>query len=232
MVPFLIGGATESERWEQRRSLERLCDGRVEIRVETRDDTRSRFGYYKDGLQGDYGPGEDSPDGQKIALTFLCPDPFWYSQERSTVRQLVGLRKPFLSKPDENGLAAPFFPVILDSSTIEGEFVFDIAGDVEAWPTWHVTGPGADLLIENKFTGDRIFVSGEFREPVTIVTRPQVQDITSEGATAGELWDRVSLDSALFPLVPGKNEISISMVGASAKSSVRMSYRERFKAGY
>jgi hypothetical protein len=127
---------------------------------------------------------------------------------------------------------APFFPVVLASSTVEGAFVLDVQGDAEAWPAWEITGPGEDLLIENVTTGDRIFVSGEFKEKVTIVTRPQEQDITSPGATSGELWDRVSVDSVLFPLPPGESHIKMSLVGASAASKVTVTYREAWKAGY
>jgi hypothetical protein len=125
-----------------------------------------------------------------------------------------------------------FFPVILAQSTVEGAFTFDINGDAPTWPTWIVDGPGEDLLIENKKTGDRIFVSGRFDEQVTITTRPQVQDITSPSHMDGSLWDRVSIDSVLFPLSPGENEVAITMVGASAKTQVQMTYQEAWKAGY
>jgi hypothetical protein len=448
VVPFLLGGVDAVDRWEQRRALERMCDGLVEIRVDalSNGEYRSRYGYYSDGLQGDYAAGEDSPDGQKLALTFLCPDPTWYGPSRQITRSLVLSAKPFLSARSgevatvsrrnllpnpsfESGLGqgsmayggagsgatsalstewaqtgvqsvristanatgndtafypfgykaeaaaaaafgmtpgktftfaatlhipatltgpagvsprqiavhtvdstgafawlhsqseiapnavgtyrlsttftvpegaagvgvrlflghgksatdavywdsmtleegttdgsyfdgdtpsdgvhayqwtgtqhaspsvqvpaasvrAPFFPVVLASSTVEGAFVLDVQGDAEAWPAWEITGPGEDLLIENVTTGDRIFVSGEFKEKVTIVTRPQEQDITSPGATSGELWDRVSVDSVLFPLPPGESHIKMSLVGASAASKVTVTYREAWKAGY
>jgi hypothetical protein len=48
----------------------------------------------------------------------------------------------------------------------------------------------------------------------------------------GSLWDRVSIDSVLFPLSPGENEVAITMVGASAKTQVQMTYQEAWKAGY
>lgn len=239
VIPLLLGAVDPDARAVQRRTLERLCDGAVEVRVDSGDgDYRSRYGYYKDGLQGDYGSGEDSPDGQKLALTFLCPDPTWYGPVRETVRALDGVRKPFLARvtgQDGDGhdlYSPPFFPVILSSSTVEGAFVFDIAGDAEAWPTWVVDGPGEDLLIENRTTGDRIFVAGSFDEQVTIVTRPQMQDVTSPSHMDGSLWDRVAVDSVLFPLAPGRNEVAITMVGASAKTQVQMTYQEAWKAGY
>lgn len=234
MLPIIVRSPSGPGIRQMMHDLQRVlmvADGTCEVVVYDpyTGDGRRRAVAYKDGLST---PEWKGPNSVKYGVTVDVPDPLWYGPERVTTRQLVGLRKPFLDAPDDDGLAAPFFPIILDSSTIDGRFTFDIFGDAEAWPTWQVTGPGADLLIENKSTGDRIFISGEFREPVTVITAPQEQDIISEGSTRGELWDRVSLDSTLFPLAPGKNEISISLVAASAQSSVRMSYRERFKAGY
>ena len=58
-IPILLGGDYE-ERAEDRRTLERLSEGDVEIRVTQPDgESRSRTGVYVDGLDGDYGAGED-----------------------------------------------------------------------------------------------------------------------------------------------------------------------------
>lgn len=97
VVPILLGRSRFMDRFEQRRTLERLCDGLVEIRIETAEGTRSRWGWYSDGLRGDYGEGEDSIDGQKLALTFLCLDQFWKGEEHSFVYKANEPKKPFLS---------------------------------------------------------------------------------------------------------------------------------------
>ena len=126
----------------------------------------------------------------------------------------------------------PFFPVVLSDSTIQGAHVLEVHGDAEVWPTWTITGPGEDLLIQNDVTGERIFISGEFGEQVTVVTRPQEQDVFSLSSDRGGLWDRVSLDSVLFPLQPGENQVRMSMVNAKPSSAVTLSYRERYRAGH
>lgn len=126
----------------------------------------------------------------------------------------------------------PFFPVVLSDSTIQGAHVLEVHGDAEVWPTWTIDGPGEDLLIQNDVTGERIFISGDFGEQVTVVTRPQEQDIFSMFSDRGGLWDRVSLDSVLFPLQPGENRVRMSMVNAKPSSAVTLSYRERYRAGH
>lgn len=432
-LPILLGGS-ERARWDLRRKLERLVRGEVEIRV-TRPNgvSRSLFGFYKQGLEGKYGAGEDSPNGQKLVLDFLCPDPLWKGEEIGPIFQLQGLRKKFLSEraqpvptgrknyvvnpsfeasasgvfsagvyslsnpqssaavagsrvleakvataptagnvyvylgqyldpsaiqvgkwvaarvrmrwvsgskflrfrmnytgnspwggevvdgsdgqwheftvaaqitsgttriapagyvaddaawtvppvvgttiqqdgfiacvanTEAEALAAvaeyrdgdspswgwsgephnsvsveyvkestyqsPFLPIVLASSTVQGEFNVSIAGDAPAYPTWIIDGPGSDLIIESN-KGKSIKVLGEIADQVTITTNPLRQDITSPSKPNGELWENVPTDSDFFPLEPGSQKIKISMVGAKPNSIVRCIYREQFEAGW
>ena len=97
-IPILLGGGYE-ERAEDRRTLERLSEGDVEIRVTQPDgESRSRTGVYVDGLDGDYGAGEDSPDGQKLVLTFDCPDYRWFGPQREESWSLSPKRTAWLSQ--------------------------------------------------------------------------------------------------------------------------------------
>lgn len=230
MLPILLGARDFYQRRMDRRTLEQLCDGEVEIRITHGDGWfRSRMGYLKDGLEGSYGSGEDSHDGQQIVLSFLCPDPWWYGSEKGFVQKVEAGRKPFITSFD-GPATIPFFPVVLASSTVAGAYQLQIAGDAPAWPVWEIHGPGEDLLIESVDTGDRIFIEGEFGEVVTVDTRQG--DIYSETYSQGELWDRVSLDSVLFPLKPGNNSVKVTMVNARPDSEVRLRYREVFRAGH
>lgn len=98
MIPMLLGGTYE-ERFEDRRRLERMCAGEVEIRVTQPDgEFRTCTGLYVDGLEGSYEAGEDSPDGQKLVLTFTAPDPSWYGSQQSEVWALSPERMQILSE--------------------------------------------------------------------------------------------------------------------------------------
>ena len=97
-IPILLGG-DYGERAADRRTLERLSEGDVEIRVTQPDgESRSRTGVYVDGLDGDYGAGEDSPDGQKLVLTFDCPDYRWFGPQREEAWSLSPKRTAWLSQ--------------------------------------------------------------------------------------------------------------------------------------
>lgn len=232
-LPILLGGS-ERKRWDLRRKLERLMRGEVEIRVTRSNGVyRSRFGYYKAGLEGSYGAGEDSPNGQKLVLEFLCPDGLWQGEEQTPNFRLSGLRKKFLtaSSTDPSFGASPFLPIRLASSTVQGEIVINIGGDAPVYPTWVIDGPGKDLIIEND-KGDSIKVLAEITDQITIVTDPLQQDITSPANPDGELWENVPTDSVLFPLEPGEQRIKMSMVDAKPNSLVQCFYRENFLAGW
>lgn len=230
MLPIMIANPDFYQRREDRRRLEQLCSGQVEVTVKHPDGwSRSRVGYLRDGLEGAYGEGEDSHDGQKIVLTMLCPDPLWYGEERVIVQKVDAGRKPFITSLG-GPATIPFFPVILADSTVDGAYELDIRGDAETWPVWEVTGPGEDLLIEKVSTGERVFIEGEFGETVTIDAKRG--DIYSDTYTQGELWDRTSLDSVLFSLDPGVNRVKITMVNARPDSEIRLRYREVFRAGH
>lgn len=230
MLPVLLAATDFYVRREWRRTLERLCAGEVEIRVSHPDGwARSRKGYLKEGLEGSYGAGEDASDGQTLVLSFLCTDPWWYGNEKGFVQKVDAGRKPFITSFD-GAATIPFFPVVLASSTVAGAYQLEVSGDAPAWPVWEISGPGEDLLIENTDTGEQIFIEGEFGEVVTIDTK--AGDIYSESFTQGELWDRTSLDSVLFPLQSGNNSIRVTMVNARPDSEVRLRYREVFRAGH
>ncbi|WP_145997472.1 hypothetical protein [Brevibacterium sp. 239c] len=232
-LPILLGGS-ERKRWDLRRKLEQLARGQVEIRVTRSNGVyRSRFGFYKSGLEGMYGAGEDSPNGQKLVLEFLCPGEYWNGEEQGPDFRLTGLRKRFLSeRADEpGGYESPFLPIVLASSTVQGEFEINIGGDAPAYPTWIVDGPGSDLIIEND-KGQSIKVLTEIEDQVTITTNPLRQDITSPMKPDGELWEHVPTTSVFFGLEPGTQTVKMSMVGAKPNSLVRCLYRENYWSGW
>lgn len=443
-IPILLGG-DYGERAEDRRTLERLSEGDVEIRVTQPDgESRSRTGVYVDGLDGDYGAGEDSPDGQKLVLTFDCPDYRWFGPQREeswslspkrtawlsrmrdeptlprlvrtnhilnqsivgtagravfsdaagypptsssaspemprygttswrleatgsggsrvggkldssasgTMRYKAGLwmrpgtgvrRAQVYIESDQSGqwettatervespfglpqewahivveepqpqsgnrrirfefgaglgaisgaipvgsvsyvdgavltdaqspvdywdgdsdvpgyaaswegaphasashlhtipasaedvLAVPFGTMRLSESTVQGAKQVEIAGDADAEAVLIIDGPGEDLEVVNETTSQRIFITGDIDETLTIDSRGGWQDIYSDSMRDGEWWARVNEDAPeeLITLAPGQNLIRVTMVNAHPQSNVRLLYRETYRAGH
>ncbi|MFE7605781.1 hypothetical protein ACFU1Q_11525 [Brachybacterium paraconglomeratum] len=177
---------------------------------------RTARGIYKDGLDGDFGSGYHGY-WQKLGLTFECPDPWWLGPEQTVELRVNPGSKPFLSD------TVPFFPVVLAQSTVQGRFDVTIAGDGPVWPAWEVVGPGTDLVIARG--SDRIKILGDFPagSPVLIDT--------AAGRITPDRWDDTTLESVLFPLEAGRQTITVTLVGATKDTLVRLTYRERYLEG-
>ena len=219
-VPLLLSG-TELSVAEARRDLTRLLAphlGPVDVRIEdpvTGTDRMIR-GYLRDGMEGDFGT-DFGRSWHRLGLTFECPDPWWLGPEQIVELRIDPGSKPFISQ------SAPFFPVMLAQSSVQGQFEVDILGDGPVWPSWQVTGPGVDLTISNG--QDVIEISGEFdaSSPVLIETGP--------GRITPDRWADLSLRSRLFSLDPGQQMLTVTLVGASTDTLVRLTYQERFLEG-
>ena len=187
--------------------------------------SRSKTVFYKSGL--------DTPTVYEqgyiaYGLTFDYVDPYWYGDEQSQTLRLGDPLKPFITAPTPAGSeAVPFIPVVLGNSALDGDATLDVSSQLPVYPTWIVTGPGADLRIE---TNGVVFeLRGKIPDRVEITTDPRTGiDITGDGMTRGELWERVPLSSELAPLKPGRNKIRISMTGVEGPSSVTVRYRGRY----
>ena len=236
-LPVAIKGPDASTVAENQRRLENVLqvasDEPVELVVEAPHlgTTRRRYVYYLEGLEGAIGGSDSHFTWRHIPLKVLALDPMWYGREREIVQTVDAGRKPFLT---EVGGAAtiPFFPVILADSTVDGAYELDIQGDANAWPIWEIHGPGEDLLIEKVSTKERIFIDGEFTEPITVDARPTISDIYSGTLIDGQLWERVDDDYSLFALTPGVNRVKITMVNARPDSYIRLRYSETWLAGW
>lgn len=220
-IPLFMEAASSGGLSVMRRELTALLAphrGPVEVRIEdpaTGSDRMVR-GYLRDGLDGDFGDGFHGA-WQTLGLTFECPDPWWLGPERTAEFRINPGSKPFLSD------TVPFFPVILSESAVVGEFEVDVQGEGDVFPVWEIVGPGTDLVLSNGT--DFIEISGDFAAGT--VTRID----TGAGRITPDRWADVSLRSRLFPLRPGRQTITATMVGATTDTLIRLTYRERYLEG-
>ena len=220
-VPLLMESDSVAGLSAMRRELNRLLAphlGPVEVRVQDPATGTDRMirGYYREGLDGDFGSGFHG-SWQTLGLTFECPDPWWLGPERTTELRVNPGSKPFISTVES------FFPVLLAQSSVIGQFSVDISGDGPVWPSWEVVGPGSDLVIGRG--SDRIEISGAFDAgSVTLID-------TASGRIVPDRWADTSLRSRLFSLEPGMHDLTVTMVGASTDTLVRLTYQERFLEG-
>lgn len=217
-LPFGVWKPTKRELTEFRRRLYRSLAphlGPVTIRVSDppTGSNRTISGYLQKGLEGDF---TDDFNGyhQTFGLSFTCLDPWWQGEPQRIESRIRTTSKPFISTKSS------FFPVILSGSSVRDEYVLQVVGDGEVYPTWVITGPGSDLTISNG--KDTFTINHELRAGEKITIDTQNRRITPD------LWSKVPLSSRLFPLTPGENRLTITMVGATPETSVDALYRERY----
>lgn len=176
---------------------------------------------YKSGMEGN-----DSDDvygvlWRDFPLTFRAVDPDWLGSSDVQLSYLLDQTPSFFF---------PILPLSLSSSSVFADATISNAGDLAAWPVWTITGPGADPVLDNLTTGERLALTVTLAvgEGLTIDTRPGAKTVVkSDGSN---LFAALSSDSALWALASGSNTVRIEMPAADANSAVRLSYTPRYLA--
>lgn len=225
-IPMRVHLATMAELTDWRRGFMRMLapspgdvqGSFVDVRVQdpATGSDRTIRGLYKDGLAGDFG-SDFLGRYQAFGITLECPDPWWVGPEHVTTLRISPGVKAFLST------SVPFFPVMLAQSTVIGRFDVTVVGDGPVDPVWEIVGPGTDLVISN---GSSVFeLRGTIRAGEVIRLDAGAQRIIPDR------WQDVSTRSRLFKLPTGRTSLRVTMVGATADTLVRLTYRERYREG-
>jgi hypothetical protein len=156
-------------------------------------------------------------------LQFYAPVPTWEGDTVSRTWQLA---------PSSAGVP-PMPPVLLGSGAVIGASTVTNPGDTDAYPIWTITGPGT-VTVTNSDTGQ----SYAFTQAIpagTVVTvdcRP-VELAPSTGLTATDAggtdwWPHLADYPNFWTLPPGDANLSITVTGATAASSVTVEFAPRY----
>ncbi|MFG3710880.1 phage distal tail protein [Micromonospora sp. NPDC047730] len=171
----------------------------------------------EDGWGGE--PGENLRFANPV-LTLFAPDGFWQDVEPQFVRRsYVGATVPYLS---------PYLTV--SSSQILGESTINNPGDVEAWPSWKITGPATELVATNGTTGESFTLTHTLAagQTATITIAPErtlVRGPAGENLIGSLNWP----GAILWGLVPGVNDVNFEVNGSGAGTQVELSYFPRYE---
>jgi len=215
VLPGPTAGRTELRRWAK--ALDPLKgEGTITV-VQGDYPGRQLVCAYEAGLESF---AEEYPLLGLTTLMFRAADPYWQDSIESQV----------LAQPDEGIITwFPFLPLELGASDVFSGTAIENTGDVDAWPIVTVTGPGLDVTVANRTTGQSWQILGEMVAGETLVVdhRPGHKTVRLNGATAfGELTDT----SSLWPLVPGGNHVEIVLGAVTEGSSVLFTWRNRWLA--
>jgi hypothetical protein len=174
--------------------------------------------------------GDDSAGGpilQRAVLSLYCQESYWRDASATvyTFTSGTGVRSWF-----------PYWPYDLTPSSVFAEETITNSGQIETWPVWTITGPGANPTMTNLTTDETLELSGLTLAAGDVVT----VDTSERGATAKtienqtgvNLWPYATTTSVLWPIEKGANIIRVTMSGTTGASAVSLSYRRRWAGGH
>nr|WTB31177.1 phage tail family protein [Streptomyces sp. NBC_00830] len=173
--------------------------------------------YYVAGAEGDLGQDNSDLHWQVVGLTFSCPSPYWLGDQ--------------VSKTFSTGASGSFFPVLpltVRDSQVLGDATIDNPGCAPSFPVWTIHGPATSAVVTNTTTGQSFSVTASLgsSDVLVIDTRERVQTAVLNGST--NWWPNLTTDSELWALQPGRNDISLALVGTTGDTTVRVDYQPRF----
>lgn len=201
----------------------RLGAGQLEI---ARPDGSARVidAYYESGadVSGKQGYGITS---DFFVLSLFCEDPYWRDAVPQQVHREFAEGVDFLSP----------YPSV-SSSQVLGDTVLVNPGDVDAWPSWVMTGPASILTATRADTGDSFTLDPaadtvehgdlEAGEYVTVETDPpRVRYMDGSNWVAALDWP----GAVLWSLPPGETAVTFELGGATSGSAVDMSFYPRYE---
>lgn len=191
----------------------RMGPGRLRL---ARPDGSSREieAYYQSGWDQEPGQGwtHDTP-----VIALFCPDGFWRDTEPEEILGEYATPVDYLSP----------YPSVSGGSVLGATTVTN-GGDVEAWPTWTITGPATSITATNVTLGQSFTLTYSLAvdQVITITTRPGT--IVGPGGvnlTSSLTWP----GSRLWRLLPGANDVNFDVGGAGTGSSVQLTYYPRYE---
>lgn len=179
---------------------------------------------YQDGWQGLGQPGTGL-SWDRAVVSLLAEDPYFFDPVPVVSTRAFGGAADFLSP----------YPLVT-SSQVLGDSVLTNPGDVQAWPTWTITGPASLVTVARTDTGESFVLDPNAAgiahgnllagEQVTVTTDPP-----SVRGPDGSNWI-ASLDwptASLWALQPGDTPVNISLTGASTGSGVVTTFNARYE---
>jgi phage-related protein len=174
----------------------------------------------KQGLEGQEGQDVSGPTWRRLVLVFRTTGSDPWARAPSPVS---------LSFTQAAAAASwfPFFPIVLGGAGIFANPSIDNPGDFEAEPIWTLVGPMTNPTLTNTTTGAKIALTLALLtgQTLTIDTRFRIKTVLRNDGT--KLFSALSNDSSLWPLVPGRNVLSIVTSGTSTASQVQLSFTAR-----
>ncbi|MDX3206069.1 phage tail domain-containing protein [Streptomyces scabiei] len=198
--------------------------------VESNGDPRYLYCYYKSGVEGSEATDQAGFTWAKYGIQLTAFDPWFYSDEVTVASWKFEAAKPFFN----NG--GTFLPPSL-SEGLPSETIVSVTnpGDIEAWPTWEITGPVKQLTLTNVFgesfqigplgTGADVIPTGR---TLIVDSRPGYKTLKDDLGT--NYYPLLAPNPVLWNIPPGDSLIDVDLVAGSGPASISISFNPRYES--
>lgn len=179
---------------------------------------------YQEGWEG-LGQAGTGISWDNAVVSLLAEDPYYFDPDPVTITLTSGTPADYLT---------PYFSV--SSAQVLGAVTITNPGDVDAWPSWTISGPATLITITRTDTGDSFVLDPNATgvahgnllvgQSVTVTTDPpsvRYQDGTNWIGTLN--WPT----AVLFGLQPGENDLTVEVDGAGTGSEVVLNFYARYE---
>lgn len=165
---------------------------------------------------------EDVPDWRKAIVSLHAADPYWYADAPETEVHTANLGTPVAF------LSSEFLPFQFNSDVFFAGSTVDNPGQVESWPTWRIVGPGVNPSLRNYTYGEVMTFDRTLGVGEVILIELERAGVNITDGLGTKLFSRLSNPSVAWSIRPRLNNVQIGMQGATAASSVTLTYTPKF----
>jgi len=169
---------------------------------------------YLAGLEQTDDPGYGLT-AQLAVLSLVARDPWWYGPSQVALSFAYTAIRNYL---------APYETVSPTHTT--GAQALTIDGDVDASPTWTLTGPAASYTVG---VPGRTFTFGALAAGEKVVVNVGRRTVT-DGTGANRFGGLTLPGSQLFTLPAGVNRLTVDLTGAQPGAAVDLTYQPRYES--
>lgn len=219
-LPVVVFGTDRADVQTKLRRLNKILqdkEGPAKLRATYADETNLFIEVHY------VGGGETQWDNSEAGLTFArwvlqlrAPNPFWIS----------GIEEQFVIATGSTGrgLLPELTKLKLANPLALGSITFVNAGDVQAFPTYEITGPLENLIIKR---GTQSFGFAQILAGETITIETEFASVTDQDGE--NVYSRLEPAPKLFSLPPGESTVQVFGEALSGDFQVSMRYSPRFE---
>lgn len=226
IMPIYIFGIDRQEIEDRMRRLTRLFNDTYSTPslIAEYPDNNTSFStdfHYAGGADPQYGQDTNGRTYAKLVLALRAPDPYWTARDALSYSLRAANAGRGLIKTGNGGLTR----LQISSSQAIGTISLSNSGDVDAFPTWSIKGPGDSFTATRNIDG--AFFS--YTSPILIadVITINTKNKTVIDQSGANRYTSLATAPKLFSIPAGDSTISVAMGNATADTVISMFFLPR-----